>query len=180
MADETPLRPYYPPPPGGYVTAQPMRRSRWVLALSMGAVIVVLLFLAGVKFYMVFQRSGQAEIVPLHEEMKRMDTAAIYASADPSYRAMTTREQSDSYFQSVHDALGGPLSYTVAGTYSGASTARGSIRSIVLQTHFARGDATESLVFRKTDGAWHLLRYRCTSPLLKDVNPPKVVTLGKH
>jgi hypothetical protein len=179
MADETPLRPYYPPPPGGYVTPQPMRRSRWVLALSAGAVILILLFLGGVRLYLVLQRSGQAEIVPLHDEMKRMDTAAIYANADHTYRATTTPAQSDSYFQSVHDALGDPISYSVAGSFAATTTRMGTTKSLVLHTDFTRGEATESLLFRKTGGTWHLLSYRCVSPLLKGVKPSRVVNLGK-
>ena len=161
--------PRWAPPPPADKPHRPLPKAVFHLLAGVVVVAIIAAGFGAIKLFEVFQGSGKTQITQLHNQMKAQELQAIYDEADPAYRRNVQRDVSDQIFQTVRDHLGDPVTYTVQSVNT--STISGVEReNLVLNTVFSKGNGIEHLSFRKDNGIWRLILYRCNSGLLNDVH----------
>jgi hypothetical protein len=117
-----------------------------------------------------FAAKGEAEagVATFHQMLDAERFADIYETTDDLFKNATTASQFTAILQSVHTKLGAVQSATQTTFYSReeAGTNAGSYISLIYDTAFAEGHATESFNWRVSGGKVHLAGYNIKSPLL--------------
>ena len=138
------------------VRLQPVR-----LALPLSLAFLTL-FTSGCKSIQAAQEDSKNLIVELHKEINAADYNGIYANADPAFREGTSAADSELIFKGVHDKLGQANSSELQNTRWVVNT-NGEFITSDFKSSFTRDAADEEVVWRKTDGGYHLYRYNINS-----------------
>jgi Protein of unknown function (DUF4019) len=149
----------YGAPPGSYGTVpnfttppaiqERRRKDRKILVWSLLAsavVLTLLLWRCGTSFYRTAVAADAAR-TQFHEKLNGEQYHDIYAQADKRFRDSGTEEELTDFFRSVHEKLGNAgdasrqnimIKATPGGTYA----------TVIYQTKFARGTASETYTWR--------------------------------
>jgi hypothetical protein len=108
------------------------------------------------------QQQSRTLLTDLHKKINAANYTEIYQEADPAFREGTTAADSELLFKGVHDKLGHASSSELQNIRIMATT-DGEFITADFKSSFANDSATEAVVWRKTDGAYHLYRYNINS-----------------
>jgi len=108
---------------------------------------------------------GESQVERFHAAYGRGDRDALYAMTGPQFRATTTRPQFDSLIDVVSVRLG-PVRSSERTGFNVNTTTSGTYTTIVMTTHFAKGDGEENFVFTGDGDAMILEGWHVTSPNL--------------
>jgi len=109
--------------------------------------------------------AGDDQIERFHAAYGRGDHDALYAMTGPQFHATTTKAQFDQMFDVMDVRLGRVKSSERTGFNVNTNTA-GTFTTVVMTTHFAKGDGQEQFVFTGDGDAMVLEGWHVTSPNL--------------
>ena len=113
--------------------------------------------------------SASAAGKKFHDRFNQQDYAAIYADADPKFRAAVKPDDLNKLLARVHDKLGNVTDSTRIGFHINYNTG-GSTITLSYSTKFKLGDGHEDFVWLKSGDGLHLLHYNVKSPALDESN----------
>jgi hypothetical protein len=139
-------------------------------------IILVLGFAGGLFAFIKFTRAqshtAEAAVTALHRKMMGADDAAIFADADPTYRATITAETSNGLFDNLRTRLGAPRSSIRIDSNYSNDNHMGNFLTLHYSTVFDNGSGTETICLHNLNGVWKLAAYNVESPLLQPNKPP--------
>lgn len=112
---------------------------------------------------------ASASVKKFHEHFNQQEFSAIYAEADPKFRAAATQEVLTSLLQRVHDKLGNVTDATRTG-FNVNYNFGGSTITLTYSTKFQSGDAQEQFIWLKSGAGLRLFNYNIKSSALDDSN----------
>lgn len=104
--------------------------------------------------------AGDSQVAKFHAAYARGDAGAIYAMTGPQFRATTSRAQMDELVDVVKVRLGAVRS-SERTSFNINTNPAGTFTTIIMSTHFTKGDGQENFVFSgkgdemKLEG-WHV------------------------
>ena len=104
-----------------------------------------------------------------HDRFNQQDYAAIYADADPKFRAAVKPDDLNKLLSRVHDKLGNVTDSTRTGFHINYNTG-GSTITFSYSSKFQSGEAQEDFIWLRSGNDLHLLRYNVKSSALDDSN----------
>ena len=104
-----------------------------------------------------------------HDRFSQQNYGAIYADADPKFRAAVKQDDLNSLLALVHDKLGNVTDTTRTGFYVNYKFG-GSTITITYSTKFQMGEGQEQFVWLKSGDDLRLLNYNIKSPALDNSN----------
>jgi len=110
--------------------------------------------------------SASAAGKKFHDRFNQQDYAAIYADADPQFRAAVKVEDLTALLTKLHDKLGNVTDTTRIGFHVNYKFG-GSTIALSYSTKFQQGDGQEDFVWLKSGGELHLLHYNVKSAALE-------------
>jgi len=113
--------------------------------------------------------SASAAGKKFHDRFNQQGYAAIYADADPKFRAAVKSDDLNKLLTHVHDKLGNVTDSTRNGFHVNYSFGSSTI-SLSYSTKFQPGEGQEDFVWLKSGDDLHLLHYNVKSPALDESN----------
>jgi hypothetical protein len=108
---------------------------------------------------------GEDEIERIHAAYGRGDHDALYAMTGPAFRRITSRAQFESMLD-VFDVRLGAVKSTERTGFNVNTNPSGTFTTIVMSTHFAKGDGQDEFVFSGDGDAMVLEGWHINSPNL--------------
>ena len=150
-----------PAPDFGYAPPRPRRVLRkWSLALT-AVFLIYLLWQCGSGLYQGRSLSNDA-VNQFHQNLNAERYEAISASADDAFRNSGKEEDFKRLLQAIHRKLG-DAGQTNMNNLSVNATAGGTFITAIYQTTFAKGSATETFTWKKSNGQIKLYQYNILS-----------------
>ena len=102
----------------------------------------------------------------LHQRIDQEQWADLYADADPKYKETVEQERSKALFQAIHRKLGNMTKITMESWQIQATTSGTYLRAGFATTYSTGATSRDNFVWRKDDGAYHLVNWEINSDAL--------------
>jgi hypothetical protein len=157
----------YPQPgPPMYTRQERSNRKAWIWAVVGVAVLFLFgLYECGSKVYTTFHSGwteASAAAHQFHEELNAANFDQISSEADPGFQDPDKRQELIKFLTAVHTKLGNATSEKLTNLNLHANT-NGRFIVATFSSHFEKGDAEETIVWKRDGETLRLYRYNINS-----------------